>query len=179
MFWDGWYDLVRVAVVGSAGYLALIALLRISGKRTLAKLNAFDFVVTVALGSTLATVLLTSTVSLAEGVTALGLLVGLQYAVAWTSVRSGPVRRFVRSEPTLVVHRGRLLPAAMRRERVTEAEVFQVLRQQGATALSRVSALVLETDGSFSLVSDPAAPLLPDRAVRRPEPPGSGPHPRT
>lgn len=78
MFWDGWYDLARVAVVGRAGYLALIALLRISGKRTLAKLNAFDFVVTVALGSTLATVLLTSTVSLAEGVTALGLLVGLQ-----------------------------------------------------------------------------------------------------
>jgi uncharacterized membrane protein YcaP (DUF421 family) len=58
MFYDGWFRLVRVLVVGSCGYVALIALLRISGKRTLAKLNAFDFVVTVALGSTLATVLL-------------------------------------------------------------------------------------------------------------------------
>ena len=161
MFWDGWDDLLRVAVVGTAGYLALIALVRVSGKRTLAKLNAFDFVVTVALGSTLATVLLSSTVSLAEGALAMALLVGLQYAVAWTSVRSGPVRRVVRSEPTLVVHRGRLLPDAMRRERVTEAEVLQVVRQQGRTALSEVAALVLETDGSFSLVPDPTAPVLP------------------
>lgn len=163
MFWNGWDDLLRVAVVGTTGYLALIALLRVSGKRTLAKLNAFDFVVTVALGSTLATVLLTSTVSLAEGMLALALLTGLQYVVAWTSVRLGPVRRFVRSEPTLVLHRGRLLPDAMRRERITEAEIRQVLRQQGATSVADVSALVLETDGSFSLVSDPAAPVLPTR----------------
>lgn len=161
MFYDGWYDLLRVAVVGTVGYLALIVLLRISGKRTLAKLNAFDFVVTVALGSTLATVLLSSTVALAEGVLALVLLVALQYAVAWASVRSGPVRRFVRSEPTLLVHRGRMLPDAMRRERVTEAEVLQVLRQQGVGSAAGTAALVLETDGSFSVVPDPDAPVLP------------------
>lgn len=52
MFYDGWYGLVRVVIVGTCAYLTLIALLRISGKRTLAKPNAFDFVI--ALGSTLA-----------------------------------------------------------------------------------------------------------------------------
>ena len=160
MFYDGWYDLLRVAVVGTVGYLALIALLRISGKRTLAKLNAFDFVVTVALGSTLATVLLSSTVPLAEGVLGLALLVALQYAVTWTSVRSGAVRRFVRSEPSLLVHRGELLHGAMRRERVTEAELLQVLRQQGASSPGRTAALILETDGTFSVVPEPDAPVL-------------------
>lgn len=69
MFYDGWYGLVRVLVMGSCAYLALIALLQISG-------NAFDFVVTIAIGSTLATVLLSSTIALAEGVTALALLTG-------------------------------------------------------------------------------------------------------
>jgi uncharacterized membrane protein YcaP (DUF421 family) len=64
--------------VGAAAYFALIVLLRLSCKRTLAKLNAFDFVVTVALGSTPATVLLTSDVALAEGVLAFTLLVALQ-----------------------------------------------------------------------------------------------------
>ena len=118
MFYDGWLGLVRVLVVGTCAYLALVALLRISGKRTLAKLNAFDFVVTVALGSTLATVLLSSTVALAEGVAALVLLVGLQYVVAWASTRSRRVEQFVKSEPALVYHDG-FLPAAMRRERVT------------------------------------------------------------
>ncbi|MDP9398666.1 MAG: hypothetical protein M3P96_13010 [Actinomycetota bacterium] len=59
MLYDGWHGPVRVLVVGGLAYLALVALLRISGKRTLAKLNAFDLILTVALGSTLATVLLT------------------------------------------------------------------------------------------------------------------------
>jgi uncharacterized membrane protein YcaP (DUF421 family) len=161
MFFDGWQGLLRVVVVGAAAYAALIALLRISGKRTLAKLNAFDFVVTVALGSTLATVLLSSTVALAEGVTALTLLVLLQYAVTWTSVRSGHIRRLVRSAPTLVIYRGELLHDALRSERVTEAEVRQVLRQHGLSSEDQVSALVLETDGSFAVVGNPEAPVLP------------------
>jgi len=61
--------------------------LRVSGKRTLAKLNAFDFVVTVALGSTLATILLNSTVSWAEGAVALAVLAGLQFLVAVVASR--------------------------------------------------------------------------------------------
>ncbi|MDP9439064.1 MAG: DUF421 domain-containing protein, partial [Actinomycetota bacterium] len=60
MVFDSWVGLFRVAAVGTAAYFALVLLLRISGKRTLSKINAFDLVVTVALGSTLATVLLSS-----------------------------------------------------------------------------------------------------------------------
>ena len=58
MLFDDWRSLGRVLLVGTAVYISLVAILRISGKRTLTKFNAFDFVVTVALGSTLATVLL-------------------------------------------------------------------------------------------------------------------------
>ena len=82
MFFDDWSDLVRVVVVGVAAYVALIAMLRMSGSRALAKLNAFDLVVTIALGSTLATVLLSADVALAEGLTAMALLLTMQYVVA-------------------------------------------------------------------------------------------------
>lgn len=54
MLFQGWPGLARTAVVGSMAYAGLVLFLRISGKRTLSKLNAFDLVVTVALGSTLA-----------------------------------------------------------------------------------------------------------------------------
>jgi uncharacterized membrane protein YcaP (DUF421 family) len=60
MWFDSWAQVGRVVLVGAATYGVLVLLLRVSGKRTLAKLNAFDLVVTVALGSTLATVLLDS-----------------------------------------------------------------------------------------------------------------------
>ena len=60
MLFDSWAGLGRVVLIGTLAYGALVLLLRISGKRTLSKLNAFDLVVTVALGSTLATVLLSN-----------------------------------------------------------------------------------------------------------------------
>jgi uncharacterized membrane protein YcaP (DUF421 family) len=84
----------------------LVLLLRVSGKRTLTKMNAFDLVVTVALGSTLATVLLTKSVALAEGLTAFMLLIFLQFVLTWLSVRSRAVSRLVKSEPTLLAYQG-------------------------------------------------------------------------
>jgi uncharacterized membrane protein YcaP (DUF421 family) len=152
MIFDTWFGLLRVLVVGTAAYAALVLLLRASGKRTLAKLNAFDLVVTVALGSTLATVLLSESVALAEGLLAFALLVGLQYAVAWLSVRSPRFDALVKSEPSLLLHRGRFLDCAMRRQRVTREEVVSALRSSGLAWPGDAAAVVLETDGSLSVV---------------------------
>ncbi len=152
MFFDTWFGLARVVIVGTLAYVALVLLLRVSGKRTLSKMNAFDLVVTVALGSTLATVLLSKDVALAEGVVAFALLIALQFAIAWLSVRSSTVGQLVKAEPALLVHRGRLLRQALRRERVVEAEVLAAVREQGLAALEEVEAVVLETDGTFSVV---------------------------
>lgn len=150
MLFDDWAGLIRTVTVGVLAYVALVALLRVSGKRTLAKMNAFDFVVTVALGSTLATILLSSDVALAEGIAAFLTLVGAQYVVAWLSTRSAAVEKLVKSEPTLLVHDGRFLDAAMRQERVTRAEVLAALREQGMAEVEKVGAVVLETDGSLT-----------------------------
>ncbi|MFN4090260.1 MAG: DUF421 domain-containing protein [Alphaproteobacteria bacterium] len=153
MFFDGWSDLVRVLVVGTIAYAALVLFLRLTGKRTLSKLNAFDLVVTVALGSTLATVLLDGAVTLSEGLLAFALLIGLQYAITWLSVRSEAFQRLIKAEPTLLLYRGRFLPAAMRTQRVTRDEILAVLRAQGVPRAEDAGAVVLETDGSISVVT--------------------------
>ena len=155
MFFDSWAGLGRVLLVGPLAYVALMLLLRISGKRTLTKLNAFDLVVTVALGSTLATILLSKSVALAEGVLALAVLIALQFVITWSSVRSERVQRWIKAEPTLLLHRGRFLEDAMRRQRVTRAELLAVLRGNGQAEWQQVAAVVLETDGSFSVLSNP------------------------
>ncbi len=157
MWFDSWSDLGRILVVGPLAYVALVTVLRTSGARTLSKLNAFDLVVTVALGSTLATVLLSSDVSLAEGVLGLLVLVVLQYVVSWASLRWPAVEGVVKSEPVMLYRRG-FLRQAMRRARVTEDEVRQAARSSGRASLEEVSAVVLETDGSLSVLS--AAPDL-------------------
>jgi uncharacterized membrane protein YcaP (DUF421 family) len=144
--------LLRTLVSGVVAYVSLVLILRITGKRTLSKMNAFDFVVTVALGSTLATILLSRDVSLVQGISALVLLVILQFAITWTSVRVAWVRRLVTGEPTLLLYRGRYLPAALRRTRVTEDEVRAAIRSSGVAAVDEVAAVVLETEGTFSVV---------------------------
>lgn len=154
MFFDQWDGLLRVIVVGTLAYVALIVLLRLTGKRTLSKMNAFDFVVTVALGSTLATVLLSSDVALAEGVTAFLLLILLQWTVAWGSARSRRFRHLVKAEPRLLLHEGVMLDQALLAERVAPEELMAAVRSSGHADMSKVTAVILETDGTFSVVSD-------------------------
>jgi uncharacterized membrane protein YcaP (DUF421 family) len=89
---------------------------------------------------------------LAEGVAALLLLILLQYVVAFVSVRSRRFARAVRSEPSLLVRDGALCPEAMRRARVTEEELETVLRTNGERRFEAVEAIILESDGSFSVI---------------------------
>lgn len=91
---------------GAAAHIALIGILRLSGKRTLAKMRAFDLVVGVALGSTLATILLSRDVARLEGMTAVLTLVALQYAIAALSVRWRFAERLVKSDPQPLLTNG-------------------------------------------------------------------------
>lgn len=149
---SGWEPLLRIVVVGLAAYVALVVMLRLSGKRTLSKLNAFDFVVTVALGSTLATVIISRETSLAEGLTALALLIVAQFAVTWTTARWGRFNRAVKSEPTVLLRRGEPIRPALRRERVTEDELLSAVRDKGGRSLDEAEAIFLEADGSLSAI---------------------------
>lgn len=122
MLFEGWSDVLRVVVLGALAYVVMVIVLRISGKRMLAKLNAFDLVTTVALGSVLATIALSSDVSPTEGVAAIALLMAAPWAVSWASVRTSLSRRLVRAEATVVVDDGHFDHATLARVRLTRGE---------------------------------------------------------
>ncbi len=149
--------MLNKVICGVIAYVVLIFILRISGKRTLSKWNAFDLVVTIAFGSIIATILLAKDVSLAEGIVALALLVALQFAVTWLSVRWLWFSRLVKAQPSLLIRNGELLRPAMRAQRVTEGEVCAALRSHGICFFEEVATLILETDGSFSVLRANAA----------------------
>lgn len=141
---------VRTILVGFLAYATLVVFLRISGKRTLAKLNAFDLVVTVALGSALSAITLQESIALVEGAVALALLIFLQYLVTLLSVRSRTFAKAIRSQPTLLARSGQFCSNVMKRQRVTEAEVLSAIRSSGGKDVSDVQFLVLESDGTIS-----------------------------
>jgi uncharacterized membrane protein YcaP (DUF421 family) len=152
MWFDGWSNLARVVILGAFAYALMLIVLRVAGKRTLAKLNAFDLVVTVALGSVLATIALSRDVSLVEGAAAIVLLVAAQWAVSWASVRTSLVRKLARAEPT-VVFDGGFDDDALERVRLTRGEVLQAIRASGYGDLELIAAVVLETDGTLSVIT--------------------------
>lgn len=144
-------------------YVILIILLRASGKRTLSKMNAFDLIVTIALGSTLASVMLTKDVALADGALAFFLLIFLQFLITSLSVRFKWFNDRVKSTPSLLVYYGKILHKMMRKERIGIDEIYALLREKGVSSLDQAAAIVLETDGSLTLITqivDPKSPVV-------------------
>lgn len=152
MFFDSWSDIRNILVTGILFYPLLILVLRISGKRTLAQMNAFDMVITMAIGSILASTVLSGSTPLLNGLTALVLLVALQYLVALGSVHSKAFRNLIKAEPTLLFYEGRMIDSALKKERVLEEEVRAAIRAGGHNETSDVKAVILETDGSFTIL---------------------------
>ncbi|MBQ6460263.1 MAG: DUF421 domain-containing protein [Exiguobacterium sp.] len=145
--------MIRIMLTGIGAYISIIIMLRVSGKRTLAKMNAFDFIVTVALGSILATTLTSQQTSLLAGLTAFGTLIVLQYILAKLSKRFSIVNQMIKSEPTLLFYKGDYLREHLKKERIIEIEVIQAIRSSG-TPLGQVEAVIIETDGTFSVLKD-------------------------
>lgn len=154
MFHDALSDVGTVALTAVLAYAWLVLLLRVSGKRTLSQLNAFDFIVTVALGSIMASVTLSSSVAWTEGAAALAALAALQFAAAWASTRFNWVRTALTSQPTMLLRNGQMDTGAMLRERIDEESLRAAVRSSGSGDLESIAAVILETDGTLSVISN-------------------------
>jgi uncharacterized membrane protein YcaP (DUF421 family) len=152
MMFDGWSNIARVILIGTLAYIGLVVLLRASGNRTLSKMNSFDLVVTVAFGSTLSAILTSKDLALAEGLTAIALLIILQFLITWLAVRSRKISKIIKTQPSLLLRNGRFLSESMKRVRVTEDEIRAAVRQHGFASLEDVAAVIMETDASLSVI---------------------------
>jgi uncharacterized membrane protein YcaP (DUF421 family) len=152
IFFDNWQSLARTFIITILAYLMMVYLLRASGKRTLSKMNAFDFIVTIALGSSLATVALNKNVALADGLLVFFLLIFLQYGITWLSVRRKKIKKIITSEPTLLLYKGEIMNDVLIEQRITMEEVYVAAREKGYSDLNDIGAMVLETTGEITVV---------------------------
>lgn len=151
-FFNGWLTLGRTLVIGVLAYVSMVFLLRISGKRTLSKMNQFDFIVTVALGSVLAASMVNKSIPLIEGTLAMSILIFLQYIITWTSVRNKGFSNMVKSSPVILVYKGKFFWEEMKNQRITEIEILSKIRQKGYGSIEEIEVVVLETDSSVSII---------------------------
>ena len=142
----------RILVVGTLGYIALVMILKISGKRTLAKMNAFDFIITVTIGSAFGRILTAKTVTISEAVTAFILLAVLQYIFAFLEIKSNFFKKLVTARPALLYHKGKFQKKNLRKARLTKDELLGAARKKGFGSLREVEVIILESDASFSII---------------------------
>ena len=159
MFENTIHAYLAVAGIALAIYVWLIIVLRFAGKRALAKLNAFDFAVTIAFGSILSTAILSPDVDWAMGAVGLAMLALLQYIVAQLSVRFPHFHDLVRSQPTALVRDGKMLTDVMKHERVSRGEVEAAMRGKGLGSVTQAAAVVLESDGTLSVIKMGEGPI--------------------
>ena len=135
-------------------YIGVIVVLRFSGKRSLAKWNIFDFIITIAIGTTLATTVMSTGDSeeMRKGIMGFLLLIIFQYAITTLSVHFDAFAKIIKSKPALLVYNGEYLDKAMKQERLTKSEVLAAMRNQGIANLSEVGAVILENNGTLSVL---------------------------
>lgn len=151
---SSWQSVARILIVGAPIYVALLLVLQVVGKHALAKSNAYGMVVTTALGSTLASAVLTKQVALVDGVLAIGLLLGLQYLVSTLVTKYDWASRWFTAKPSLVLWEGRILYDELQKDRLTVSNLLSAVRQSGFSSVEDVGAVVLEVNGSLSVIAD-------------------------
>jgi uncharacterized membrane protein YcaP (DUF421 family) len=152
IFFDSWESIIRTAIISLVAYAGLILMLRVAGNRPLTQLNAFDFIVNVAIGSTLATVMLNKDVVLADGLLTFAMLIGLQLVISYFSRKSSAFNHAVKSRSVLVFYDGEMLYDEMKKHLLTKDDLLQAIRLKGLGDLEKVKAVILETNGNFSVI---------------------------
>ena len=152
MFFKNFESIKQIIIMSSLVYFSIILILRISGKRTLSSLNAFDFVVSVTIGSIGATTILSADTTFLDGLAAIITLVALQYVVAKLDAHYKFVSKILKSDPTLVYYSGDFLVKNMKKMRITKQDILQEIRVQGGTVIEDVGAVILESNGKLSVI---------------------------
>lgn len=152
MLFEDWNELYRILVSAVVAYIVMIVVLRISGKRTLSKWNVFDFIVTIALGSLLADVIVNKQNRILEGLLAATFLISFQFIITFLSTRFEWVNDLVKAKPTLLYYKEEYQEERMKRQRVARSEVLAAMRASSIGSVQEVEAVVLEADGSFSVI---------------------------
>lgn len=160
MFFNSWSSLLRVALSAATIYILVVAALRVIGARALAKMSAYDLIVSIALGSLVAAVPLSSSMTVSDGVTAILTFLALQELTRFLQARYRTAQHLVRERPHLVLWDGALIDERLKEVDVSADEIRAAVRQAGLMSLSDAQAVVLENDGEWSVMRRGKTPDL-------------------
>lgn len=153
----GWFtatpeSLLAIVLSAVGVYTAILVYTRMAGLRSFARMSSFDFAMTVAIGSMIASSVLTKSPSLPQALVGIAMIYVLQRMVRWARHRWPAVQHLVDNEPLLLMDGAQMLRANMDEEGITEDELWAKLRAANVLDLRQVRAVVMETTGDISVL---------------------------
>jgi uncharacterized membrane protein YcaP (DUF421 family) len=159
MDWQSWLVVsfetiveIFLSVVGF--YFFLILFTRLAGLRSFSKLSSYDFAMTVGIGSILASTVLSKSVSLLQGVVAIGMLFTLQTLVSLVRRKYKPIKDLLDNEPIILMAHGEYYWDNIKEAKLSTDDIKQVLRQNGIKCKSEVFAVITETTATMSVIKN-------------------------
>ena len=151
LFKTSWETVMLISASALGTYIAVILLTRISGKRSFSKMSSFDFAMTVAVGSIIATTILSSSVKMIEGIIGLASVYVLQIGIAFAR-RNKTIQNIVDNSPLLLMDGDKIISSNLLKARVTESDLRSKLREANVTEMSQIKAVIFETTGDISIL---------------------------
>lgn len=137
----------------AAMYVALMVLFKIAGRRSLAELTTFDFVLLMMISEATQQALLGDDFSLTNSMLVIVTLIAIDVGLSLLKQRSGWISRLIDGEPTILVENGKLLHQRMRHARLVEADIMEAARSsQGIEKLEEIKFAIIERNGKISVI---------------------------
>lgn len=139
----------------AALYMALMVLFKIAGRRSLAELTTFDFVLLMIIGEATQQALLGDDFSMTNALMVIVTLIAIDVGFSLLKQRSTWVSRLIDGGPTIIVENGRILQDRMRHARLVEADIMEAARSsQGIEALEQIKFAIIERNGKISVIAN-------------------------
>jgi uncharacterized membrane protein YcaP (DUF421 family) len=142
-------DIVLRAIVL---YAFVVFVMRVIGRRELSSMTPFDLVLLIVLGDAIQQGLTQDDYSVTGAILAVATIATLQVFTSYLSYRSKKARTVLEGEPIVLIDHGQIVDRNLKRERMTEDEVAEEMRQQQIASLDEVEWAIIEANGSISFI---------------------------
>lgn len=145
-------QLTTILVKAVGVLFVLIVCIRICGLKSFSKMTSFDFAVTIAIGSILASTIISSSVKLTHGAVAIAVLFSLQYIISYFRRRSKSFNSVLNNSPVLLFKDGEFITKNLEKCDITKSDVIAKFREANAINIEQIQAVVFETTGDISVL---------------------------
>jgi len=147
-----WQYLVRACIV----YFVLLAMIRLSGKRTMGQFTSFDMLLIVLLGNAVQNALLGTDTSVGGGLILAATLMLLNWGVGYIASRNDRIERVLEGVPVVLARDGHVFRDVLRRELVSRADFDKAMRENDCAQIDDIAVAMLETNGHITILQKPS-----------------------